>query len=75
MANDPFPDPDITVAATNVPTFDIEKTWALVDALRLPTNFGAIPNHTTYAPIGLPARKHGEGTTVNTPRLTAEAEK
>lgn len=61
MANDPFPDPDISVAAAKLPAVDVEKIWALIEAQRLPSTFGTIPSHTAYSPAGLPARKHGEG--------------
>lgn len=61
MANDPFPDPDVTITPDKVPPFDFERVWALIDAMRLPGHFGTIPSHTAYAPAGLPARKHGEG--------------
>lgn len=60
MANDPFPDTHAAVAA-NVPVFDLEKAWALVDAVRAPGSFGAIPSHTAHAPTPAPATKHGEG--------------
>ncbi|UXC19966.1 helix-hairpin-helix domain-containing protein [Comamonas squillarum] len=61
MANDPFPDPDIHVGTANLPLFDFEKVWSLIDTLKLTGNFGTLPNHTTYTASAAPARKHGEG--------------